>query len=141
MRAGLSDASYPRVMVSLGSGRLASKPDDIVPWSTNVRTSALETVLSIDQRAVKSGTRAISVTVISVTPRDGENGQPTPMSVESIFQQLHNPTTWPAPPERPLKPYSADLRPSPMPVETLRRSTPARNCTAGAKRRDRPCGS
>ena len=63
------------------------------------------------------------------------------MSVESIFQQLHNPTTWPAPPERPLQPYSADLRPSPMPVETLRRWTPARNCTAGAKRRDRPCGS
>jgi hypothetical protein len=28
-----------------------------------------------DQRAVRSGTRAISVTVISVTPRDGKNGQ------------------------------------------------------------------
>jgi hypothetical protein len=72
-----------------------------------------------DQRAVRSGSRAITVTVISVTPCDGENGQPTPMSVESIFQQLHNPTTWPAPPERSLQPYSADLRPSPMPVETL----------------------
>ena len=55
------------------------------------------------------------------------------MSVESIFKQLHDQTTWPAPPERPLQPYSADLRPSPMPVETLRRWTPARNCTAGRK--------
>ena len=60
------------------------------------------------------------------------------MSVESIFQQLHDPTTWPAPPERPLRPYSADFRPgvlASMPVETLRR------WTAVAKRRDRPCGS
>jgi len=79
-----------------------------------------------------------SVTVISVTPRDGENGQPAPMSIESIFQQLHDPTTWPAPPERPLRPYSADFRPGvlvPMPVETVRR------WTAVAKRRDRLCGS
>ena len=70
------------------------------------------------------------------------------MSVESIFQQLHDPTTWPAPPERPLRPYSADLRPGvlvAMPVETLRRWTPGGeasfNRTGGAKRRDRPCGS
>jgi hypothetical protein len=49
------------------------------------------------------------------------------MSVESIFKQLHDQTTWPAPPERPLRPYSADLRPGvlvPMPVETVRRWTP-----------------
>ena len=31
VRASLSDASYPRLMVSLRPGRLASKPDDIVP--------------------------------------------------------------------------------------------------------------
>ena len=29
VRASLSDASYPRLMVSLRSGHLASKPDDI----------------------------------------------------------------------------------------------------------------
>jgi len=48
------------------------------------------------------------------------------MSVKSIFQQLHDPTTWPAPPERPLRPYSADFRPGvlvSMPVETVRRWT------------------
>jgi len=29
--------------------------------------------------------------------------------MKSIFQQLHDPTTWPAPPERSLRPYSADF--------------------------------
>jgi hypothetical protein len=49
-----------------------------------------------------------------------KTGSSALMSVKSIFQQLHNPTTWPAPPERPLRPYSADLRPGvlvPMPVD------------------------
>jgi hypothetical protein len=40
-----------------------------------------------------------------------KTGSSALMSVKSIFQQLHNPTTWPAPPERPLRTYSADLRP------------------------------
>ena len=77
--------------------------------------------------AAIAGPGRTSVTVISITPRDGENGQPAPMSIESIFQQLHDPTTWPAPPERPLRPYSADFRPgvlASMPVETVRRWTP-----------------
>ncbi len=35
------------------------------------------------------------------------------MSVETIFAQLHDPATWPAPPERPLRPATlADLRPA-----------------------------
>jgi hypothetical protein len=40
-----------------------------------------------------------------------KTGSSALMCVKSIFQQLHNPTTWPAPPERPLRPYNADLRP------------------------------
>jgi hypothetical protein len=47
------------------------------------------------------------------------------MSVEIIFQQLHDPTSWPPPPERPLRPASAaDLRPAelvPLPPEALER--------------------
>jgi hypothetical protein len=50
------------------------------------------------------------------------------MSVERIFKQLHDPTSWPAPPERPLVPASAaDLQPGvliPMPIEALQRWTP-----------------
>ena len=46
------------------------------------------------------------------------------MSVETIFRQLHDPATWPEPPERPLLPASAaDLRPAvviPMPIEALK---------------------
>jgi len=55
-----------------------------------------------------------------------KTGSSALMSVKSIFQQLHNPTTWPAPPERPLRPYSADFAAGvlvPKPVETLRRWT------------------
>ena len=69
------------------------------------------------------------------------------MSVERIFQQLHDPTSWPAPPERPLRPYSADLRPGvlfAMPVETVRQWLPGGErvptVREGAKQRTRPCG-
>jgi hypothetical protein len=45
------------------------------------------------------------------------------MSVEAIFAQLHDPATWPAPPERPLLPGDPSrLRPAvliPMPTEAL----------------------
>ena len=46
------------------------------------------------------------------------------MSVETIFRRMHDPATWPEPPERPLLPASAaDLRPAvviPMPIEALK---------------------
>jgi hypothetical protein len=39
---------------------------------------------------------------------------PAAMRVETIFRQLHDPATWPPPPERPLRPASvSDLRPAP----------------------------
>ena len=46
------------------------------------------------------------------------------MTVEAIFAELHDWTTWPEPPERPRRPFSpAELRPAvliPMPAESLR---------------------
>ena len=76
--------------------------------------------------------RMKSVTVISVTPRRGPRTGSRAMSVESIFVQLHDP----APPNRRRQSVRCgphDLWPSPMPVENLRRWTPARTCTAGAE--------
>jgi hypothetical protein len=49
------------------------------------------------------------------------------MSVARIFEQLHDPTTWPAPPPRALVPAGlADLRPPLRPLEpaVLERWTP-----------------
>ena len=45
------------------------------------------------------------------------------MTIERIFTELHDWTTWPAPPERAKVPYSAaDMRPAepiPLPPEVL----------------------
>ena len=44
------------------------------------------------------------------------------MSIAAIFRQLHDPRTWPEPPERPLRPANvADLTPAEvvaMPIES-----------------------
>jgi hypothetical protein len=51
------------------------------------------------------------------------------VSVESIFEQIRDRTSWPEPPERPLVPGDpARLRPAvliPMPIEALQAWLPA----------------